>query len=132
MEGFKLIGIRIYNGFDKNISKNLTPNTLYTFYQGFIFKDDEGMEIPQNQELPIGEGKVYVVQGRGDVDLSSLYSRNNSNLKVNISAIVGKNGSGKSAMVDTFMYILYLISIYSKEYKGTTQEFGKGLFSGKT
>jgi hypothetical protein len=90
MSGFKLIGIRANNGCDKKYSKVLKQDVVYHFSQEYQIEPntDKILEFPEN----------YI----------DLYST--SNLKINISAIAGKNGTGKSTIMELFFMIVNNLS----------------------
>lgn len=84
---FKLIGIKPHfneNGKPQRHIKNLKEDETYLFYNSYEIKDDD--TIIYNSKSP-----------------ESLY--NIGDKKISISAIVGKNGSGKSSITE----LLYLI-----------------------
>jgi len=83
MNGFKLLATRPLNGCKPRILKNLKENKLYQFYQDytFIFQDnDPSKDVEKITHTPTVPDTLY----------------NSENLSINISAILGKNGSGKS------------------------------------
>ena len=95
MNCFRLIGLRILQGCDMNIRKILTENTTYFFYDDYV----EGI-------TPWNVVKRVTAEGSA---LSHLYDVDGANLRkvsVNISALVGKNGDGKSTIVEVMLRIL--------------------------
>lgn len=95
MSCFRLIGLRILQGCDMNIRKILAENTTYFFYDDYV----EGI-TPWN----------VVKRGTADGNaLSHLYDVEGANqrkVSVNISALVGKNGDGKSTIVEVMLRVL--------------------------
>ena len=75
---FKILGIEVLEKCSDNHSKNLIENHVYTFFKDYVFKENE--IIFNGQEL-------------------DLYS-NDYDKNISLSAIVGKNGSGKSTIVE--------------------------------
>ena len=82
---FKILGVRLLDGCGKHIVKNLQIGHFYSFYQNFKFDEEKNFVtefektiIPQDFFLP----------------------------NVNIHAIVGKNGSGKSTIVEVIIRII--------------------------
>jgi energy-coupling factor transporter ATP-binding protein EcfA2 len=75
---FKIVAIEPVKGIDKQLRKNLHIGTIYRFYKEFKFKPNGNIEI-NNLSLKTG-----------------LYD--SGKLKINVNAIVGKNGSGKSTI----------------------------------
>ncbi|WP_432671157.1 AAA family ATPase [Flavobacterium sp. SM2513] len=109
MNGFKLIAIRPTSRCDKNYLKVLKINTPYVFYNEYDFSNyNEKTKKIKKREIEL-------------VDLFSFKTKKKIEVKVNISAIVGENGSGKSSLVELFYITCYNISaikgILYDEYK---------------
>lgn len=102
MSGFKLLAIRPLFKCDTSFSKKLKKGQLYKFYQDFHFFDEKKKEINKNNNNL--SSKIYYV----DIPKSytDLYKANN--LEINISAIVGKNGSGKSSLFELFFATIFI------------------------
>src|SRR6218665_1807344 len=91
---FRLLGIKTGNRL--NIKKNetdekdylriLSENTYYPFYNCYDF-----------------DGETFTYFPSEDIDL---YNNSSGNLNIQISAIVGKNGTGKSTLLE----LLYLVN----------------------
>ncbi|WP_288446091.1 hypothetical protein [uncultured Chryseobacterium sp.] len=99
---FKLLAIRPLGGCNPKFLKNLTPNELYKFYNDYKFVEDiDGniTSIEYDETVP----KDLYYQGEGDLKT-----------KINISAIVGKNGSGKSALVELLVASIVKMSLAIK------------------
>ena len=92
MSGFKLLAIRPSKDCDKQFLKNLKPGVFYKFYQDFDFE----LDTSQNSVIKIN----YVPSIPSD-----LFGKN-----INISAVVGKNGSGKSTIVELFCAFVFCLS----------------------
>ncbi len=90
LNGFKIIGLYFFNSCNSDLIKGLKKNTLYPFYNNYTFVFKKNGEVSSIK--PPKEG-------------INLYSNGKQN--INISAIVGKNGSGKSSLLE----ILYLLSL---------------------
>jgi predicted ATP-binding protein involved in virulence len=85
----QIIALEVLNGCSKIHSKNLRINEPYLFYKNYNFitkQDSEEYEIHHKPVLS-----------------ETLYNQNGRNLDINISALVGKNGSGKSTIVELLM-----------------------------
>jgi hypothetical protein len=97
MSGFKLIGIRANKDCGKKYSKVLKHDVVYHFSQQYQVepKTDKILEFP----------KKYI----------DLYSTDN--LKINISAIAGKNGTGKSTVMELFFMIVNNLSRTHTKFK---------------
>lgn len=92
-EDFKIIAIRPLEKCDSNYSKVLKKGQVYTFYNEYEI-DTEKDIITFTESVPSELNDV-------------------NNIKVNISAIVGKNGEGKSTLVE-----LLFMAINNITYKG--------------
>lgn len=105
---FKLIALRPLEGCGKDFRKNLKENYLYTLYKKYHLLDENGDQI-------VDKGEVVAIRTVSKVpaDLYSIQTRDGRILDVNISAIVGKNGSGKSTIAEIFFGILYVFSLNS-------------------
>ena len=108
MNGFKLLAIRPLDGCDKRFLKNLKPGMVYKFHDDYSFLDDESNEFSfENDNLSNVEVRIKKNQSN---DLK-LYDVKND-LYINVSAIVGGNGSGKSSLIDFFNLSVYYLSSY--------------------
>lgn len=111
MNNFKLIGIRPHKNCGEKFLKVLEPGRLYQFYNDY--------------EFFIDRNNVNKFDGvNGDI-LSFKYNPTVPNdlykigdLNINVSAVVGKNGTGKSTLIELLLYCVY--------YLGTNLENGKG------
>ncbi len=87
---FKLLAIRPLKDCNPKFLKNLKENQVYQFYNDYEFELDENDEVHKitfNQTMP-----------------ENLFGKN-----INVSAIVGKNGSGKSSLTEIlFAFVFYL------------------------
>lgn len=100
---FKIIAIKPLNNFNDKLLKVLNINETYFFYKGYEIIDTDTIKVTTENEY-------------------NLYS--NQNLQINISAIVGKNGTGKSTIADIFYSILNNIA-YEKLHINSKEEFEK-------
>ena len=92
MSGFKLLAIRPSGDCDEQFLKNLNQGDFYKFYQDYDFVIDEK------------ENNVVEVKHKSSVP-KNLYGEN-----ISISAVVGKNGSGKSTIVELFSLFVFCLS----------------------
>lgn len=92
MSGFKLLAIRPSNDCDEQFLKNLNQDDFYKFYQNYDFIIDEK------------ESNVVEVKHKSS-DPKNLYGEN-----ISISAVVGKNGSGKSTIVELFSLFVFCLA----------------------
>lgn len=88
---FKLITIRPLDNCNPNFLKNLIPNQIYKFYNDYEFTLNGDENVTSIKYSPSVPEELYY-QGNDDYKT-----------KINVSAIVGKNGSGKSALVELFI-----------------------------
>lgn len=95
---FKLLAIRPLKGCDDRFLKNLKEGEIYKFYNEYEFVEENGIVT-----------KVKVPTAQLD-----LYSPSNSDLKINISAVVGKNGSGKSSLIELLFVAVYIFAVNNK------------------
>jgi len=93
----KLIGIRINKETSLSVKKNLSQN-WYPFLNEYYFNDSEIANL-SNEELlkKIKEKKAPVY---------NLYTRNENSPEISVHAIVGKNGSGKSTVLEVLFRII--------------------------
>ena len=107
MSGFKLLAIIPLKGCDSKYRKNLQIGFPYKFYQSHDIKlnDDfsEVISVTKNEEYNVPK---------------ELYQLNNG-INVSISSVVGKNGTGKSTLIECLYLLIYLMST-KKEYGKTT------------
>ncbi|WP_336703319.1 hypothetical protein [Chryseobacterium indologenes] len=95
---FKLIALRPLDGCNKKFLKNLIPNQIYKFYNEYEFYIGESKITS-----PI-KGDITKIEYSSSVPENLYYQGNDEHkTKINISAVVGKNGSGKSALIDLFI-----------------------------
>ncbi|WP_309613982.1 AAA family ATPase [Flavobacterium sp.] len=104
---FKLLAIRPLIDCEDNIVKNLTPGQLYKFYDNYKFLNIDGIQIT-------GIEDIYNIEFSNDNPVpNNLYEiilNSGKRINVNISAIVGKNGSGKSNLLELLYLICYILA----------------------
>lgn len=107
---FKLLAIRPLKDCNEKFLKNLKENQIYQFYNEYKFcykNNDENEEVIKIKKLK---------QSVPD----DFFGKN-----INISAIVGKNGSGKSSLVELFIVSINQLSYHLKVNIESTVK-GKG------
>lgn len=112
---FKILAIRPLADCAKNILKNLIPGEFYFFDNSYKPTDDRNGIEKQNK------GHVRALPNdffffKSDFENSSSTLKN-----INILAIVGKNGSGKSSLVELLLRILNNF-FKNKEYNSLTNK----------
>ncbi|WP_313504577.1 hypothetical protein [Kaistella carnis] len=96
---FKLLAIRPLEGCNEKLLKNLIPEQIYKFYSDYTFSLDN-------------KGNVKEISFTSNVPEDLYYQGDeNHKTKINVSAIVGKNGSGKSALIELLTAAIVKISL---------------------
>lgn len=97
--GFRLIAIRPLENCNEKFTRVLKPGQLYPFYDSydFVYKNDADPFSEVLDVIPL------------DTKGNKLY--NIGKLPVNVSAIVGKNGSGKSSVIELFFAAIFILSV---------------------
>ncbi|WP_264529233.1 ATP-binding protein [Flavobacterium sp. N502540] len=102
MNDFKLIAIIPLSGCNSAFSKSLTLGTPFQFYQHYDILTEANEKITNVTAIE----KLHSVK--------DLYKLSNG-IKLNISAVAGKNGSGKSTIFELFYYAIYLTATRPSE-----------------
>jgi len=105
--GFKLLAIRPLDKCGSKFLKNLDVNRIYKFYENYEFYNDK---VRLDNLVKIADYKNVNEITEKDKLPEEFFST-----KINISAIVGKNGSGKSTIIDLFIASINQISLNLKE-----------------
>lgn len=91
---FRIIAVRVIEGCSSNVKKILKNNCTYFFYNEYEY-DENSHTIKKKSRT------------RGIPDsFFNVSTDNPTNLKINISAIVGKNGDGKSSLIELILRII--------------------------
>ncbi|WP_169312090.1 hypothetical protein [Fluviicola taffensis] len=110
MNGFKLLAIRPLEGCDPKFLKNLKEGMIYKFYQ-----DYEYFILENKVQVKLTHNNYEKFKGVPIESFTSLNEEQNlyssEDLKINISAVVGENGSGKSALTEIFLKAMFDLSI---------------------
>jgi AAA15 family ATPase/GTPase len=98
MSGFKLLAIIPLKDCSIRFRKNIEIGEVYQFYKGHT--------ITMNEDL----SEIKSIDRNDNLIIENLYELENE-VKLSISAIVGKNGSGKSSLLELLFYFIYKIAI---------------------
>ncbi|MBS1632445.1 MAG: hypothetical protein JST10_07720 [Bacteroidetes bacterium] len=102
---FKLIAIRPLVGINSKFLKNLVAGETYNLCNDYT--------LLNSQEEPASyEDVVITVKHKQTVpeNLYSIHKINGDITNINISAVVGKNGAGKSSLMDLLLHSLFVVS----------------------
>ena len=95
----KLIALKIYKDCAKHIYKCLQPEVYYYFCNDFVF-DHKG-------KLSFRSDYHKSLQDDFFINIDNLYNESGSNdIQINISAILGKNGDGKSSIIEIILRLI--------------------------
>ncbi|TDE29311.1 hypothetical protein E0I61_09105 [Flavobacterium ranwuense] len=102
---FKLIAIRPLKNCNKRFLKNLKAGNIYKFYNDYTFLNIDKNEV-------IGFEEVFNIDHIQTIpeDLYHIKTADGKKIDVNISAIVGNNGSGKSSLLELLYSLCYVIA----------------------
>ena len=93
-KGFRIIGIKVLEGCSSNIQKNLKAGVLYRFCSDYKASDKDDCTLEN------------CISG---TDIDAIYdvkSIEGHKISVHLNAIVGKNGNGKSSLVEIMLRII--------------------------
>lgn len=93
--GLRIIGVKILQGCPPRIRKTLHEGELYLLYNDYEEDKSNPYNLKKSKDIPKVAEELYNVKDAQGNDI-----------KVNISAIVGKNGDGKSSLVEVVLRIL--------------------------
>ncbi|WP_354306142.1 AAA family ATPase [Pedobacter sp. UYP1] len=88
--------------------KNLTTGHVYSFYTGYDLFDSKGKPLMGGSEV----GYVSIKR-EFPVDLYKVSTADDSPLEISVCAVAGKNGAGKSSLIEILFAAVYLFSIES-------------------
>ena len=102
---FKIIAIRPLVGINSKFLKNLEAGEIYNLCNDYTLLNSQHKTVT-SQDV------VYSIRYKQTVP-ANLYSipQNNGHItNVNISAVVGKNGAGKSSLMDLLLHSIFVVS----------------------
>lgn len=105
MERFHIIGIRILHGCNKTIRRVLRENTTYFFIKGYKVSKSDNLFIE----------RIEPNQKSEDCSIYDVNGKSHHRVSVSVSAIVGKNGDGKSTLIEIMMRILFSLANVQNE-----------------
>lgn len=95
----RLIALKIYNDCAKHICKCLKPDVYYYFSNDYYFDHQGVLSFRKSSSIPLHKD-FYT-------NLKEFHDRSLTNdVQINISAIVGKNGDGKSSLVEIILRLI--------------------------
>ncbi|WP_185216822.1 MULTISPECIES: ATP-binding cassette domain-containing protein [unclassified Chryseobacterium] len=103
---FKLLAIRPLKDCHEDFLKNLEEGRIYKLYKEYEFYneskriDDYNFIIDRENILDVNK-----------INFTPILPKNLYGEKINISAVVGKNGSGKSSLIELIYIAFYNLSI---------------------
>lgn len=119
MSGFKLLGVRIFSNCSGRFSKNLNKGEIYKFYENYEYLDKDGQIVEEgnlyintNSQVLIDNDVFEIVKKSESADkLFDIDRSGAESLKINVSALIGKNGSGKSSLLEIIYVFCYIIAL---------------------
>ena len=95
---FKLLAIRPLKGCNPKFLKNLEEGRIYKFYNDYKFFNGE--ERVDDFDYPLDIESIKDVER---IEIDDTLPKDFFGKNINVSAIVGKNGNGKSALIELFI-----------------------------
>lgn len=102
---FKILAIRPLKNCKKSFLKNLEINRFYKFYNDYEFFNGDTKIDNYEYEIDISDKSITEIKYNESIP-ENFYGN-----KINISAVVGKNGSGKSSLLELIYIAFYNLSI---------------------
>ncbi len=97
--GFKLLAIRPLEGCNEDFTRVLKHGQIYQFYNNYTFIKNDTDDIHSEVSNVVREP----IQNEGLFNIGKL--------PINVSSIVGKNGSGKSSLIELFFASIFITSV---------------------
>lgn len=102
---FKLIAIRPLVGISSKFLKNLVAGEAYNLCNDYILLNNQAKPVSFEEDVSKIKYKQTVPE-----NLYSIQKNDGEIIYVNISAVVGKNGAGKSSLMDLLLHSLFVVS----------------------
>jgi hypothetical protein len=102
---FKLIAIRPLIGINTKFLKNLVGGEVYNLCNDYTFTNENGKPIVLEEPIVSVHYKQTIPE-----NLYSIEKINGDIININVSAIVGKNGAGKSSLIDLLLLSIFVVS----------------------
>jgi hypothetical protein len=122
MSGFKLIALRPMPNCEPRLLKNLKTNLIFKFCQNYDFLDSEGRSVDFEQGNTVQHISVNSAIPEGLYDIRDKSGK--TRYSVNITAIVGMNGSGKSSILELLFAIAYNLAVGASILKKVEDDNG--------
>lgn len=114
---FKILAIRPLKNCKKSFLKNLEINRFYKFYNDYEFFNGDAKIDNYENEIDISDKSITEIKYNESIP-ENFYGN-----KINISAVVGKNGSGKSSLLELIYIAFYNLSIENGVIKKSNKFF---------
>lgn len=119
MSGFRLLAVRPFLNCSERFCKNLQKGEIYKFYQDYNFLDENKNIIEGDNIFKMDDDGQHVDNDVFEIVKNSeiteeIYNITDSNgriINVSVSALVGKNGSGKSSIIELVYVLCYIIAL---------------------
>lgn len=110
----KLIALKIFNGCAQNIRKCLKLDIYYYLCNDFYFTHS-GELLYNNNQQNVVDDTFFATNGQQNSEQQA------NKIAINISAIVGKNGDGKSSLVEIIIRLINNLAENAKVYNAPLQ-----------
>jgi hypothetical protein len=103
--GFKLIAIRPLVGISPKFLKNLVAGEVYNLCNDYTLLNSQSKPVSYEEDI----FSIRHIQTVPE-NIYSIRKKNGEVTSVNISAVVGKNGAGKSSLMDLVLHSIFVVS----------------------
>lgn len=113
---FKILAIRPIDGINPNLLKRLNVNFIYRFYQEYDFNYSSDKEtfsyIDKQKRVLNPEVNLLKFEEITSIIYNKQIPDHFFGKNINVSSIVGKNGDGKSSILELLYYSVYKFATY--------------------